>query len=112
MTPRAMTTRDRAYVVSTWGHEMREPGVARRERFAKVDAILDAGATVVVLAEGPTVHAWAAARGDEVLFVYVPFALRGHHLARRVVIALLGGYPDGVASQIRQRAIELAERAA
>ena len=107
-----MTDSDRAYVVSTWGHEARIPGVARRDRFKQIDAVLDGGARVVVLAEGPTVHAWAAARGSDVLFVYVPFLLRGHRLARRAVIALIDGYPDAVAVQIRQRAIALAKEKA
>lgn len=106
MTPREMTASDRRYVVPTWARN----GMTGPDRMAKVDAILDAGARVVVLASGPTVHTFAAARGDELLFVYVPFALRGLRLARRTVTELLGDYPADVAARIRACAVALAAK--
>lgn len=96
MMPREMTPGDRRYVVPTWAYESRYDGMSKRQRFEHVDAILDAGARCIVLAEGPTVHAWACG-GERVLhFVYVPHMLRGHGLGRRVVTELLGAYPDRI----------------
>lgn len=108
MMPREMTASDRRYVVPTWARN----GMTGPDRMTRVDEVLDGGARVMVLASGPTVHAFAVARGAELLFVYVPFDLRGHRVARRVVTALLGDYPADVADKIRARAIALAKRKA
>ena len=98
-----MTALDRRFVVPTWAQGAKWRGLSKHERFARVDRALDADARayaglpvcrVVVLASGPTVHAWAAGAGGILFFAYVPPELRGEGLGRRVITALLGGYPD------------------
>ncbi len=97
MTPRPMSARDRRYVVPTWANSARYRGMRKRHRFSLVDRIIDGGALVVVLASDElTVHAWAASDGESLHYVYVPPELRGNGLARRIIAATLGGYPDHI----------------
>jgi len=94
---REMTERDRRYVVPTWGHGSRYDGMAKRDRFALIDRILDGGARVVCLAtDERTVHAWACGDADVLHYVYVPPELRGEGLARRAITALMGDYPERI----------------
>jgi GNAT superfamily N-acetyltransferase len=94
---REMTPRDRRYVVPTWALSSKYDGLNKAKRFRLVDQMLADGARVVVLATNDiTVHAWAAATGDVLHYVYVPPALRGHGLARRLITALLGRYADAI----------------
>lgn len=90
---REMTASDRRFVVPTWANGARWRRLTRPERFARVDSIIGR-CRVVVLANGATVHAWAAGAGGKLWYAYVPPELRGEGLARRVVTELLGGYPD------------------
>ncbi len=97
MIARPMTPRDRRYVVPTWAQSARYDGMRKRCRFALVDRLLDEGAKVVCLATDElTVHAWAAGDGDVLHYVYVPPELRGQGLARRVITAVLGAYPEHI----------------
>jgi len=89
-----MTASDRRFVVPTWAQGARWSGLSKHERFARVDGHLAKGCRVVVLANGPTVHAWAAGAAGRLYYAYVPPELRGEGLGRRVITALLGGYPD------------------
>jgi len=93
MNARSMTDTDRRYVVSTWAQSARYGGMAKRDRFRLVDRIIDGGARVVVLANGPTVHAWACGEGDTLHYVYVPPELRRNGVARIAIHAALGSYP-------------------
>lgn len=91
-----MTASDRRFVVPTWAQGARWRGLSKDERFARVDRTLAAGCRVVVLANGPTVHAWAAGADGKLFYAYVPPELRGEGLGRRVITSLLGAYPDVV----------------
>lgn len=100
MIVRAMLPVDRRYVVATWAQSFadRAPWSQRlvRDRHSSVvDCLLDDGARVVVLGTNDgTVHAWACGEGPTLHYVYVPPELRGRGVARRVITALLDGYPD------------------
>jgi GNAT superfamily N-acetyltransferase len=96
MTPRAMTDADRRYVVPTWALSSRYDGLSKPARFRLVDRIIDSGAPVIVLATQATVHAWGCGAEDTLHYVYVPPELRGHGIARRVITALLGAYPERI----------------
>ena len=97
MTPRPMTASDRRFVVPTWARSSTYDGLTLPERFALVDRILDElRADVVVLATDRTVHVWAAGHAGALDYVYVPPDLRGHGLARRVITALFGHYPERI----------------
>ena len=96
MTPRAMTDADRRYVVPTWAMSSSYSRLPKGERFKLVDRILDAGTPVIVLATKATVHAWACGTADTLHYVYVPPELRGHGIARRVITAVLGEYPEHI----------------
>ncbi len=100
-----MRPEDRRFIVPTWVRSFAEyapwgPAATREHHAGIVDAILDDPATrVLVLASDEaarTLHAWAAGVGDVLHYVYVPPELRGHDLARRVMTAVLGGYPDRI----------------
>ncbi len=94
---RAMTPRDRRYVVPTWACSSRYDGLRKRGRFALVDRALDDGTPVVCLASDDlTVHAWACGESGTLHYVYVPPELRGNGLARRVITAVLGSYPERI----------------
>lgn len=94
---REMTARDRRYVVPTWAHGSRYDGMHRRDRFALVDRLLDAGARCIVLAtDERTVHAWACGDDDLLHYAYVPPELRGEGLARQAITALFGEYPERI----------------
>ncbi len=96
MIAREMTDKDRRYVVPTWAQSSRYKGLAKHERFALVDRLLDSGTSVLVLATGTTVHAWAAGLGDVLHYVYCPPELRGEGLARRAITELIGRYPERI----------------
>jgi hypothetical protein len=84
---------DRGYVFKSWLGECRY-----RPKSMRADVItryLDTSRTIV-LANGPTVHAFACGDGETLHFAYVPFHLRGNGLGRRVVTALMGRYPDQI----------------
>lgn len=93
---REMLASDRRFVVPTWARSSSYDGLALPERFRKVDRIIDGGARVIVLARGITVHAWACAEDDTLHYAYVPPKLRGHGLARRLIMALFGRYPERI----------------
>ncbi len=96
MLTRPMSPRDRRYVVPTWAQSARY-GLHKRKRFALVDRILDLGTPVVCLASDElTVHAWACGIAGTLHYVYVPPELRGNGLARRVITAAVGGYPEHI----------------
>lgn len=94
MTPTPMLDAHRGSVCSTWARGQRL-GIRTGPAFRLVNRILDT-ARVVVLASGPTVHAWAC--GDEGMlhYAYVPPELRERGMARELVTALLGDYPERV----------------
>lgn len=92
MTPREMAASDRPFVVSTWGNSSSYKGMRRRQRFALVDRVLDAGAPVIVLANGPTIHAWACGRDGVLHFAYLPPELRGKGLGAKAIALAVGGY--------------------
>ncbi len=95
MIVRPMQQTDRPFVACTWARGSRY-GLKTREAFQFVNGLLDT-AKVVVLANGRTVHAWAAGHSSDVLhYVYVPPELRGNGLARQVITELLGSYPDRI----------------
>lgn len=97
MITRDMTALDRRYVAPTWAKSSRYDGMRLPERFQLVDRVLDGGARCVVLAtDERTVHAWACGEGETLHYVYVPPELRGHRLARRVITALFGDYPERI----------------
>ncbi len=90
-----MQPSDRAYIASTWARGSRY-GLRTREAFRFVNHLLDI-ANVVVLANGRTVHAWAAGNSSDVLhYVYVPPELRGNGLAKHAITELLGDYPERI----------------
>ncbi len=92
-----MSNRDRRYVVPTWAQSARYDGLRKRARFALVDRMLDEGTPVVCLASDElTVHAWACGVAGTLHYVYVPPELRGNGLARRVITAAVGGYPEHI----------------
>lgn len=93
MTPREMLPSDRGYVFKSWLRESRYR--PRGHRASIITGHLDTARTVV-LASGPTVHAFACGSGETLHFAYVPFDLRGHGLGRRVITALFGSYPDHI----------------
>lgn len=97
MNARDMTASDRRYVVPTWAQSARYDGMRKRQRFELVDAILDAGARVVVLGADRTVHAWACGDAEALHYVYVPPELRGFGIAREVITHLFGSYPERIA---------------
>ncbi len=106
---REMTASDRRYVVPTWARSSPWNHLTLAERFARVDRILArTGVSVVCLAEGTTVHAWAARDTRGLLYVYVPPELQANGLARELV-AHLGGYQD---DQTKRRMHRAAEQAA
>lgn len=98
MTPRPMNASDRRFVAPTWALSSTYDGLSKPARFRLVDRMLDSGAPVIVLAEGPTVHAWACGEADTLHYVYVPPDLRGHglHLGARCIALVLGGYPEHI----------------
>lgn len=93
---RGMTASDRRFVAPTWALGAKWKGLTKDERFARVDRTLAHGCRVVVLGNGPTVHAWAAGAGGSLFYVYVPPELRREGLARQVIVALLGSYSDSI----------------
>lgn len=95
MTPETMRPEHRAYVASTWARGSKY-GLRTREAFRFVNRVLDSAPTVLVFATGPTVHAWACADGDTLHYAYVCPDMRGFGLARRLITALLGEYPEHV----------------
>jgi len=96
MTPRAMNASDRRFVAPTWALSSTYDGLSKPARFRLVDRMLDAGAPVIVLAEGPTVHAWACGEADTLHYVYVPPDLRGFGIAAKLIALALGGYPERI----------------
>ena len=96
MTPTPMLQSHRRYVVPTWANSADYDGMRRRDRFRLVDRILDGGADVFVIANGDTVHAWACGDLGMLHYVYVPPELRRKGLARRLITALLGDYPQHI----------------
>jgi GNAT superfamily N-acetyltransferase len=89
-----MRAEHRGYVCSTWARGQRI-GLRTRPAFRLVNRIVDAS-RVVVIASGPTVHAWACGDGDVLHYVYVPRELRGRGIARRLISQLFEGYPERV----------------
>lgn len=103
MIARPMSDRDRRYVVSTWERCSRYSDIPRRyaggkrESSTVADCVIDAGATVIVLAtDDRTVHAWACAEDGTLHFVYVPEELRGRGLGAKVIALALGEYPQRI----------------
>lgn len=93
MTPRLMLPGDRGYVFKSW---LRECAYRpRRDRAGIVTRHLDTARTVV-LATGPTVHAFACGSEGLLHFAYVPHVMRGLGIGRRVITALLGAYPEHI----------------
>lgn len=103
---RPLAASDRRFVVPTWVQAVSHgPQQCRRLLRATyglaVDRILDApdtrGAVVCSEAKPDVIHAYAVASTDGVLhFAYVPPELRGQGLARQVISAVLGGYPERI----------------
>ncbi len=92
-----MTAMDRRYVVPTWAQSSKYDKLTKSERFALVDHILDKlHADVVILGSETTVHVWASGHGGALDYVYIPPELRGKGMARRVITALFGRYPDHI----------------
>lgn len=91
MTPTPMQPEHRGYVCSTWARGQRL-GLRIGPAFRIVNRIVDAS-TVLVLASGPTVHAWACGDAELLHYAYVPPELRQRGLARQLITAVLGGYP-------------------
>lgn len=96
MTPREMTATDRRFVVPTWALSSTYDGLSKHQRFKLVDRIIDGGARCIVLAEGPTVHAWACGTEDALHYVYVPPELRGHGLAAKTIALVLSSYAERI----------------
>jgi hypothetical protein len=94
MTPSPMQQAHRGYVCSTWANGQRL-GIRTRPAFRLVNRIIDV-ARVVVIAQGPTVHAWACADDDVLMYAYVPPELRRRGVARKLVTSLFGDYPQRV----------------
>ena len=105
---RAMRPEDRRFVVPTWVRSLAASrrGEQRRRTlrvyWGVVDRVLDApGTRVVVMASdgaARTLHAWACATGDVLHYAYVPPELRHEGLARQAITAVLGSYPEHVAT--------------
>ena len=103
-----MRPEDRRFVVPTWVRSlaMSRRGQCRTDTLRKywsiVDRVLDDPDTRVMVAASDmaarTIHAWAAATGDVLHYAYVPPELRREGLARRVITAALGLYPDIVST--------------
>lgn len=94
MTPTPMQPEHRGYVCSTWARGQRL-GLRIGPAFRLVNRIIDSS-TVLVLAHGPTVHAWACGDGELLHYAYVPPELRGRGLTRQLVTALCGSYPEHI----------------
>lgn len=94
MTPSPMQREHRGYVCSTWARGQRL-GLRTGPAFRLVNRIIDAS-TVLVIAAGPTVHAWACGDGDVLHYAYVPPELRERGMARELITALLGSYPERI----------------
>lgn len=96
MTPRAMNASDRRFVAPTWALSSTYDGLSKPARFRLVDRMLDSGTPVIVLAEGPTVHAWACGETDTLHYVYVPPDLRGHGIAAQLIALVVGEYAEHI----------------
>ena len=94
MKPAPMQPEHRGYVCSTWARGQ-QLGLRIGKAFRLVNRIVDSS-TVVVFASGPTVHAWACGDGDALHYVYVPPELRHRGLARQLITALFGEYPERI----------------
>lgn len=90
MTPVPMQTEHRGYVCSTWARGQR--GMRTGPAFRLVNRIIDAS-RVLVIAAGPTVHAWVCGDSAVLHYAYVPPELRERGMARELVTALFDGYP-------------------
>lgn len=96
MTPAPMAPEHRAFVASTWARGQRY-GLRTRQAFRFVNHVLDTGVSVVVIANGPTVHAWACGEDENTLhYAYVPPGLRREGFAHRLLDALFGAYPEHI----------------
>lgn len=91
-----MTASDRRFVVPTWALSSTYDGLTKPERFKLVDRILDSGARCIVLAGGPTVHAYACASGGALHYAYTAPDLRKHGLAARAIALALHGYAQRI----------------
>lgn len=93
---REMTASDRAFVASTWVNASRYCGGIERSRRSKatnllVDRVLATSPRVLCVAtDERTVHAWAAASGDILLFAYTAPELRRKGFARHLMRELFG----------------------
>lgn len=98
-----MRPEDRRFIVPTWVRSMAslKRVAPMGKHWRAVDRVLDAPDTrVSVLASDAaarTIHAWAAASGDLLHYVYVPPELRRAGIARKLITSLLGSYPDRIA---------------
>ncbi len=98
-----MRPEDRRFIVPTWVRSLASfrHTAPHGKHWRAVDRILDAeGTRTMVLASDDaarTLHGWAVATGDALAYAYVPPELRLEGLARKVIAALLGSYPDRIA---------------
>lgn len=88
-----MLPEHRGFVCSTWANGQR--GLRRGPAFRLANRLIDT-TPVLVLASGRTVHAWACGDGDVLHYAYVPPELRESGVARRLITALFGNYPDRI----------------
>jgi hypothetical protein len=89
-----MAPQHRGYVCSTWARGQRL-GIRTGPAFRLVNRIIDTS-RVMVLASGPTVHAWACASDDALMYAYAPPELRRQGMVRQLVTALFESYPERV----------------
>ena len=90
MNLRSMTASDRRFVVATWARSARYR-LSLPEQFRIVDQLLARGVRVTCLVTGEgTVHAWLAAEGDVLHYVYSAPELRRNGFAKRLMLDAFG----------------------
>ncbi len=94
---------DVAFILSTWlkSHAQAFPSRERRAAMGRYrgyaeSRLAEHGALVACSPSHPsTIHGWACV-GSRLHYVYVPFGLRGHGLARSLLSGCFRGYPDRI----------------